>query len=114
MLMGVLVGNLLRVDQTNAHLVSVGTAIWGGSAIVAVGNVMNTNDEQRAVSLGLAFILKTVGLKVFPLIGSAVGLTQTQFGLWAALAIHNTSSVVGAGTKYGVTTMNPARVLDSS
>jgi len=120
MLMGVLSGNLLRVDQTNACLAWVGTAICGGNAFAAVGKVAGTNNEQMAVSLGTVFILNTVGLIVFPLIGSAVGLTQTQFGLWAALAIHDTSSVVGAGAKYGAialtvaTTVKPARALDSS
>lgn len=101
MFVGVLLGKLLQVDQTNAFLVSVGTAICGGSAIAAVGKVMDASDEQMAVSLGTVFILNAVGLMTFPLIGSVVGMSQTQFGLWAALAIHDTSSVVGAGAKYG-------------
>ena len=117
MLVGMLLGKLLRVDQTSAFLVSVGTAICGGSAIAAVGKVIDASDEQMAVSLGTVFILNAVGLVAFPLIGSALGLSQTQFGLWAALAIHDTSSVVGAGAKYGAvalavaTTVKLARAL---
>jgi uncharacterized integral membrane protein (TIGR00698 family) len=114
---GVLLGKILRVNGTNAFLVSVGTAICGGSAIAAVGRVIDANDEQMAVSLGTVFILNAVGLMAFPLIGAHFGLTQRQFGLWAALAIHDTSSVVGAGEKYGAvalavaTTVKLARAL---
>ena len=96
---------------------SVGTAICGASAIAAVGTVTDASDEQMSVSLGTVFILNAVGLLTFPLIGSGVGLSQTQFGLWAALAIHDTSSVVGAGAKYGAvalavaTTVKLARAL---
>ena len=117
LLVGALIGKALRVDQTNAFLVSVGTAICGASAIAAVGTVMDASDEQMSVSLGTVFILNAVGLLTFPLIGSGVGLSQTQFGLWAALAIHDTSSVVGAGAKYGAvalavaTTVKLARAL---
>lgn len=117
MLVGMFLGKLLRVDQKSAFLVSVGTAICGGSAIAAVGKVIDASDEQMAVSLGTVFILNAVGLMTFPLIGWALGLSQTQFGLWAALAIHDTSSVVGAGAKYGAvalavaTTVKLARAL---
>jgi uncharacterized integral membrane protein (TIGR00698 family) len=108
---GLWLGKILRVDPTNAFLVSVGTAICGGSAIAAVARVMDASDDQMSVSLGTVFILNAVGLLTFPLVGSLVGLSQTQFGLWAALAIHDTSSVVGAGTKYGAVALAVATVV---
>lgn len=117
LVVGMLLGRLFSVHSTNAFLVSVGTAICGGSAIAAVGKVIDANDEHMAVSLGTVFILNAVGLMIFPPIGSALGLSQPQFGLWAALAIHDTSSVVGAGVKYGAvalavaTTVKLARAL---
>jgi uncharacterized integral membrane protein (TIGR00698 family) len=79
----------------------VGTAICGGSAIAAVSPIIHADDEEIAVSLGTVFVLNSIALLVFPFIGSALHLTQSQFGLWAALAIHDTSSVVGAAAKYG-------------
>ena len=117
MLVGLTLGHLLKVERTSALLIAVGTAICGGSAIAAVGPVAGANDEEMSVSLGTVFILNSVALLLFPLIGLAVGLTQTQFGLWAALAIHDTSSVVGAGAKFGAvalavgTTVKLARAL---
>src|SRR5712692_6807753 len=111
LLVGVLLGKLLRLDMTNAFLVSVGTAICGGSAIAAVGGVMDASDEQMTVSLSTVFILNAVGLMTFPVIGSVLGLSQTQFGLWAALAIHDTSSVVGAGAKYGAVALAVATTV---
>jgi uncharacterized integral membrane protein (TIGR00698 family) len=117
MLLGLGLGHLLKVTHTGALLISVGTAICGGSAIAAVGPVAGANDEEMSVSLGTVFILNSVALLLFPLIGAAAGLTQTQFGLWAALAIHDTSSVVGAGAKFGAgalavgTTVKLARAL---
>ncbi|MFI5361579.1 MAG: YeiH family protein, partial [Elusimicrobiota bacterium] len=94
-------GRLLRVEKTTSYLVSVGTAICGGSAIAAVGPVVGADAEQMSISLGTVFLLNSVGLLLFPPVGRALGLDQTQFGLWAALAIHDTSSVVGAAMKYG-------------
>jgi uncharacterized integral membrane protein (TIGR00698 family) len=94
-------GRLLSVEKTTSYLVSVGTAICGGSAIAAVGPVVGADAEQMSVSLGTVFLLNSVALLLFPPIGRALGLSQTQFGLWAALAIHDTSSVVGAAMKYG-------------
>ena len=94
-MMGMILGRLFSVGRTNAYLVSVGTAICGGSAIAAVGKVMDATDEQMAVSLGTVFILNAVALILFPIIDGIVGLSQARFGLWAALAIHDTSSVVG-------------------
>ena len=94
-------GRLLRIEKTTSYLVSVGTAIYGGSAIAAVGPVVGAGAEQMSVSLGAVFLLNLVALLLFPPIGHALRLDQTQFGLWAALAIHDTSSVVGAAMKYG-------------
>jgi uncharacterized integral membrane protein (TIGR00698 family) len=117
LLLGLLLGKLLRIEGTGAFLISVGTAICGGSAIAAVGPVAGASDEEMSVSLGTVFILNSVALLLFPLIGAAAGLTQAQFGLWAALAIHDTSSVVGAGAKFGAgalavgTTVKLARAL---
>ncbi|MFN0108841.1 MAG: YeiH family protein [Blastocatellia bacterium] len=117
MALGLALGRLLKVSETNALLISVGTAICGGSAIAAVGPVAGAKDEEMSVSLGTVFILNSVALLAFPAIGHAVGLDQTQFGLWAALAIHDTSSVVGAASKYGAvalsigTTVKLARAL---
>ena len=102
---GILLGKVLRVDKEPAYLISTGTAICGGSAIAAVGPITGATDEEMAVSLGTVFVLNSVALLTFPVIGSALRLTQTQFGLWAALAIHDTSSVVGAAAKYGATAL---------
>ncbi|MGH9846957.1 MAG: YeiH family protein [Blastocatellia bacterium] len=117
MAIGIGLGRLLKVEPTCALLISVGTAICGGSAIAAVGPVAGAKDEEMSVSLGTVFILNSVALLVFPAIGAAAGLDQAQFGLWAALAIHDTSSVVGAAAKYGAaalavgTTVKLARAL---
>lgn len=114
---GMLLGRVLRVKNGQAFLISVGTAICGGSAIAAVGPVMNASEEEMAVSLGTVFVLNSVALLLFPWIGTRLHMTQTQFGLWAALAIHDTSSVVGAAAKYGAvalvigTTVKLARAL---
>src|SRR5262245_7476437 len=117
MLIGIGLGRLLNVEPTAALLISVGTAICGGSAIAAVGPVAGAKDEEMSVSLGTIFILNSIALLIFPMIGVSFGLSQPQFGLWAALAIHDTSSVVGAAAKYGAlalavgTTVKLARAL---
>jgi uncharacterized integral membrane protein (TIGR00698 family) len=103
--LGVLLGKSLKVGKTQSLLISVGTAICGGSAIAAMGPVLEANEEEMAVSLGTVFVLNSVALLLFPFIGLRLHLSQTQFGLWAALAIHDTSSVVGAGAKYGATAL---------
>jgi uncharacterized integral membrane protein (TIGR00698 family) len=103
--LGVLLGKLLHVEKTQSLLIAVGTAICGGSAIAAMGPVLDAGEEEMGVSLGTVFVLNSVALLLFPLIGWSMHLTQTQFGLWAALAIHDTSSVVGAGAKYGPTAL---------
>lgn len=110
-------GRLLAVPERLAWLLSTGTAICGGSAIAAVGPVLGADDEEMAVSLAAVFLLNSVALLLFPPLGHALGLTQEQFGFWAALAIHDTSSVVGASLKYGAaalavgTTVKLARAL---
>src|SRR5579871_4331830 len=103
--LGVLLGKLLQVGKTQSLLISFGTAICGGSAIAAMGPVLEANEEEMAVSLGTVFVLNSVALLLFPFIGWHLHLSQTQFGLWSALAIHDTSSVVGAGARYGATAL---------
>ena len=91
---------LLKVDWQTSYLLSSGTAICGGSAIAAVGPVIKAKAESMSVALGVVFILNAIALFVFPYIGDALGMTMKQFGMWAAIAIHDTSSVVGAGAAY--------------
>jgi uncharacterized integral membrane protein (TIGR00698 family) len=105
MLLGAGLGYLFHVSKKSSFLISAGTAICGGSAIAAVGPIAEASEEEMAVSLGTVFILNSVALLLFPLIGFALHMTQTQFGLWSALAIHDTSSVVGATAKYGPTAL---------
>ena len=114
---GLMLGRLVRVPATPSFLISSGTAICGGSAIAAVAPILQASPEEMSVALGTVFILNSIALFIFPLIGSALRLTEAQFGLWAALAIHDTSSVVGAATRYGAialviaTTVKLARAL---
>ena len=105
MLLGLGLGLLIRVARKPAFLISAGTAICGGSAIAAVGPIANAGEEEMAVSLGVVFVLNSVALFLFPLIGAALHLSQSDFGLWSALAIHDTSSVVGATARYGPTAL---------
>jgi uncharacterized integral membrane protein (TIGR00698 family) len=117
LLAGMGLGALLGVQRVPAFLISTGTAICGGSAIAAVGPITQASDEEMAVALGTVFVLNSAALLIFPTIGTGLKLTQSQFGLWAALAIHDTSSVVGAAAKYGAealavaTTVKLARAL---
>lgn len=117
LLAGMGLGAILSVARVPAFLISTGTAICGGSAIAAVGPITQASDEEMAVALGTVFVLNSIALLIFPAIGTALKLTQSQFGLWAALAIHDTSSVVGAAAKYGTialgvaTTVKLARAL---
>ena len=99
--LGLFLGKLLRVERFSSTLISAGTAICGGSAIAALGPVLAAGEEAMAVSLGAVFVLNSVALFLFPALGHWLGLTQAQFGVWAALAIHDTSSVVGAAAKFG-------------
>jgi len=102
MVLGVLLGKYMGIDTKTSYLISSGTAICGGSAIAAVGGVLKANGNEMAVSLGVIFILNAIALFIFPPMGHLLGLSQTQFGTWAAIAIHDTSSVVGAGEAYGI------------
>jgi uncharacterized integral membrane protein (TIGR00698 family) len=117
LLLGYAIGRAMNISRGTAHLISSGTAICGGSAIAAVGPVIGASDEEMSVSLGTVFILNAIALFAFPVIGAALHLTQTQFGVWAAIAIHDTSSVVGAASSYGpealqiATTVKLARAL---
>ena len=108
---GWLLGKFLLVEAKPSLLISVGTAICGGSAIAAVGPVIDADEHDMAVSLGTVFILNAIALFIFPVIGHAAHLSQQQFGLWAALAIHDTSSVVGAAAKYGVAALAVATTV---
>lgn len=101
LLIGTFMARRLRVDKKTGYLISSGTAICGGSAIAAVAPVIKANDGQISVSMGTVFILNAIALFLFPVLGHLFGLTQHQFGLWSAIAIHDTSSVVGAGSAYG-------------
>ena len=101
MAFGILIGMWMHLNRKTAYLISSGTAICGGSASAAVGPVLKADDHEMAVSLGVIFILNAIALFIFPPIGHYFGMTQAQFGTWAAIAIHDTSSVVGAGDAYG-------------
>ena len=101
MLLGIFLGRMIAVRRKVSFLITVGTAICGGSAIAAVAPITQATGEEIAVSLGTVFVLNSVALLLFPPVGAALHLSQSQFGLWAALAIHDTSSVVGAAAKYG-------------
>jgi uncharacterized integral membrane protein (TIGR00698 family) len=115
--MGFIIGRLLRVERIISYLISVGTAICGGSAIAAISQVVDADENDVSVSIGTVFILNAVALFIFPTIGHAMNLTQEQFGIWSAIAIHDTSSVVGAASRYGnealmiATTVKLARAL---
>jgi uncharacterized integral membrane protein (TIGR00698 family) len=101
MLLGLLFGLILKVAGKASFLITAGTAICGGSAIAAIAPITGANEEEISVSMGTVFLLNSVALLIFPAIGHGLHLNQNQFGLWAALAIHDTSSVVGAAAKYG-------------
>lgn len=115
--LGLGLGKLLEVQGTSSFLITAGTAICGASAIAAVAPILEADGEEMAVSLSSVFILNSIALLIFPPIGTWLHMSQTQFGLWAALAIHDTSSVVGAASKYGEqalmigTTVKLARAL---
>ena len=112
LLVGWLVGRLLlKVDKNTSYLISFGTAICGGSAIAAVGPVIKAKDSEMSVALGTVFILNALALFLFPPIGRYLGLDDVQFGTWAAIAIHDTSSVVGAGAAYSETALEVATTI---
>jgi len=117
LVIGFVMGRFLKIEKKTSYLISAGTAICGGSAIAAISPVIKAQEKQISVALGTIFILNSIALFLFPVIGQALHLSQTQFGLWAAIAIHDTSSVVGAASKYGThalevaTTVKLARAL---
>jgi len=101
MFIGIMMGRWLNIGKVPSYLIASGTAICGGSAIAAVGPIAKANESEMSVSLATIFVLNAVALFLFPVLGHWLNLTQHQFGLWAAIAIHDTSSVVGAGATYG-------------
>lgn len=117
LIFGTLMGKWLDIDKKTSYLISAGTAICGGSAIAAISPVIKAEEKQISVALGCVFILNSIALVIFPVIGHHFNLSETQFGLWCAIAIHDTSSVVGAAAKYGphalevATTVKLARAL---
>lgn len=111
MTIGGLIGYWLHLNRKTSYLIASGTAICGGSAIAAVGPVLKANDQEMAVSLGVIFILNAIALFIFPPIGQFFDMTQEQFGTWAAIAIHDTSSVVGAGEAYGPQALQLATLI---
>ena len=114
---GYFMGRWLTIEKKTSFLISSGTAICGGSAIAAISPVIKAEEKQISVALGCVFVLNSIALFIFPVIGHWLNLSQTQFGLWCAIAIHDTSSVVGAASKYGAhalevaTTVKLARAL---
>jgi len=117
MVLGLLLGKVLKIGGKASFLITAGTAICGGSAIAAVAPITEASEEEISVSMGTVFLLNSVALLLFPAVGHMLKLDQNQFGLWAALAIHDTSSVVGAAAAYGAqalqigTTVKLARAL---
>ncbi len=115
--LGLLLGKVLKVGGKVSYLITLGTAVCGGSAIAAIAPITDASEEEISVSMGTVFLLNSIALLLFPLIGWRLHLSQNQFGLWAALAIHDTSSVIGAAAKYGPqalligTTVKLARAL---
>jgi uncharacterized integral membrane protein (TIGR00698 family) len=114
---GIIAGRCLKIDKRTSFLISAGTAICGGSAIAALSPVIKAEEKQISVAMGVIFILNSIALFIFPVIGHRLHLSQNQFGLWCAIAIHDTSSVVGAASHYGAqalqvaTTVKLARAL---
>jgi uncharacterized integral membrane protein (TIGR00698 family) len=111
LLAGYFIGKKLKIDKNTSMLISNGTAICGGSAIAAVAPIIKATDEQMSVSLGTIFILNSVALLIFPTLGHLIGFTDTQFGTWCAIAIHDTSSVVGAASKWSPEALQVATTI---
>ena len=112
MILGMFIGRkLLKVNRDTSYLISSGTAICGGSAIAAVGPVIKAKDSDMSVALATIFVLNAIALFIFPIFGNWLGLTQQEFGTWAAIAIHDTSSVVGAGAAYGEEALQVATTI---
>ena len=112
MIIGMFIGRkLLKMNRNTSYLISSGTAICGGSAIAAVGPVIKAKDSDMSVALATIFVLNALALFIFPVLGNWIGLDQQQFGTWAAIAIHDTSSVVGAGAAYGEEALKVATTI---
>lgn len=111
LIVGTLLGRVLKLNKKASYLIAAGTAICGGSAIAAVGPVIKANDEEMTLSIGTIFVLNAVALFLFPPLGELLGMTQQQFGLWSAMAIHDTSSVVGAGAAFGPEALEVATMV---
>jgi uncharacterized integral membrane protein (TIGR00698 family) len=117
LVIGFFMGKFLKIEKKTSYLISTGTAICGGSAIAAISPVIKAEEKQISVALGTIFILNSAALFLFPFIGHQLNLSQSHFGMWCAIAIHDTSSVVGAASKYGPqaleigTTVKLARAL---
>lgn len=111
MVLGVMFGYWMHLNRKTSYLIASGTAICGGSAIAAVGPVIRADEKEMAVSLGVIFILNAIALFIFPPIGHFFDMSQQQFGTWAAIAIHDTSSVVGAGDAYGPEALRIATLI---
>lgn len=112
MIIGTFIGHkILKIERNTSYLVSTGTAICGGSAIAAIGPIINAKDSEMSVSLATIFILNAIALFIFPIFGEWLGLSQQEFGTWAAIAIHDTSSVVGAGAAYGEEALQVATTI---
>lgn len=117
LILGYVAGKWMGLGKSIRHLISSGTAICGGSAIAAVGSAMKADAREMSVALAAVFVLNAIALFIFPLLGQYFNLSQAQFGIWSAVAIHDTSSVVGAASRYGAqaleiaTTVKLARAL---
>ena len=114
LILGYFAGKWLKISTKTSALISAGTAICGGSAIAAVGSVIGAAEGEMTVAMGTVFLLNAVALYVFPLIGHALHLSQTQFGTWAGVAIHDISSVVGAASQYGLSALQTATAVKLS
>ncbi len=110
-ILGYLISRIFKVKRKTAFLISTGTAICGGSAIAAVAPIVEAESEDTSVALGVVFILNSVALILFPMLGHMLGMSESRFGLWAAIAIHDTSSVVGAASHYGKTALAVATTV---
>jgi uncharacterized integral membrane protein (TIGR00698 family) len=111
LIFGYFMGRWLNIEKKTSYLISSGTAICGGSAIAAISPVIKAEEKQISVAMGCVFVLNSIALFIFPLIGHHLNLSQTQFGLWCAIAIHDTSSVVGAASKYGTHALEVATTV---
>ena len=111
LVIGITIAKMIKLERTTAYLIASGTAICGGSAIAAVAPAIKAKDEQIGLALATVFVLNSLALFIFPVIGHAIGLDQHTFGTWAAIAIHDTSSVVGAASAYGEEALTTATTL---